>query len=419
MTKKNNTNKIKGEKTTILQILDGTDVDSEFYRDILRYIIGKRDGKIKPEIKNKDRNEVNKDNNSSNTEFRVWELSKWLLKNNRQLRDTNKGSKKSTYSKTHSKIQNVSSSLNKLIDLDLIVISKEGEPSLRNPKIPTKVYDVTLLGMLIASLVEFKILTKGTSEYKEALESLLKIWIIYIPPGNKEWGNYNYHFLKGLIERCKERYDEVVLTFLDSVRERAPDLIFNFGELRSKVNNMIFKKLIRDDEFRKLYFSCLNEFYIKNKYYNPNIERLIKFQFKLDVETHYERRLSQLLNFSSNTIQTFQYNIRSNNNFRSYEEAMKSDLIDKINSEIVFDYNIKNQWEQIRNENLLNCDKITILLKCKKCSKIYPFQLEIAMEIDNLSAYINRYESTVELYDIENDVNALYLKGMLSNNTVI
>jgi len=418
LTKGNITNKNRGGKITISQILDGTDVDSEFYRDILRYIIGKRNEETKPEIKNKVRKEDIRDNDSSNTEFRSWELSKWLLKNNRQLREANEGSKKSTYSKTHSKIQNVSSSLDKLIDLDLVVISKEDEPSLRNPKITTKVYDVTLLGMLIASLVEFKMLTKGTSEYKEALESLLKLWIIYIPPGNKEWRNYNYHFLKGLIERCKERYDDVVVAFMDSIRERASDLVFNFSELRSKVNNMIFKKLIRDDEFRELYFSYLNDFYIKNKYYDSNLERLIKFQFKLDVETHYERRLSQLLNFSSNTIQTFQYNIRSNNKIRSYEEAKESDHIDKINSEIVFDYNVKNQWEQIRNDNLLNYDKITILLKCKKCSKIYPFQLEMSQEITN-SDFINGNESTVQLYDIENDVNALYMKRILSNNAVI
>ena len=79
MSKKNNTNRSREIKITIRQILDGNDDDSEFYRDILRYIIGKKKGNIE--------NETGKKGNESKFEFRVWELCKWLLKNNRQLRD--------------------------------------------------------------------------------------------------------------------------------------------------------------------------------------------------------------------------------------------------------------------------------------------------------------------------------------------
>ena len=89
MTKKNNTNKSKGKKITISQILDSGDFDSEFYRDILRYIVGKKKGKIKSEVVyKKAKIEKNGEDkvDASNTEFRIWELSKWLLKNNHELR---------------------------------------------------------------------------------------------------------------------------------------------------------------------------------------------------------------------------------------------------------------------------------------------------------------------------------------------
>lgn len=51
-----------------------------------------------------------------------------------------------------------------------------------------------------------------------------------------------------------------MLVFFDSIREHSPDRIFNFGELRYKVNNIIFKKLISDNKFRGLYFRRLSEF---------------------------------------------------------------------------------------------------------------------------------------------------------------
>ena len=181
---------------------------------------------------------------------------------------------------------------------------------------------------------------------------------------------------------------------------------------------MIFEKLISDKKFRELYFNWLNEFCRENLI-PSNTKELIKFQFKLDVETRYERSLLQLLNFSSHSIKTFQWNMKPNNKNLTYNKVMDSDHFDNINSEIVFDSNLKNQWEQMRNMNLLNCDKITIFIKCTKCGSIYPLQLEILNETENLSDYIHKYGAMVKIYDLENNTNALYLKRMISTHTVI
>jgi len=98
----------------------------------------------------------------------------------------------------------------------------------------------------------------------------------------------------------------------------------------------------------------------------------------------------------------------------SLTKDKKRDRSHYINSETVFNYNIKNQWEEIRNKNLLNCDKITILMKCTKCSNIFPLPLEIWNEIEDLSDHIHKCGTKVEVYDLKNNINAQHLKVMLS-----
>ena len=91
---------------------------------------------------------------------------------------------------------------------------------------------------------EFAGLIKGTPEYRTALDSLFDLWIIYIPPGNKDYNNINYQFLVKLLKKCIGKYDQLLLDVLKFIRERTPNLVFNFSNLRYKTTNILFKKLI-------------------------------------------------------------------------------------------------------------------------------------------------------------------------------
>ena len=59
---------------------------------------------------------------------------------------------------------------------------------------------------------------------------------------------------------------------------------------------------------------------------------------------------------------------------KNYEDRLK---------EIVFTFEIKNNWEQLTNKNLLNRDIITIIKNCDKCNQIYSYPFEIEKESFN------------------------------------
>jgi hypothetical protein len=419
MIKKHNTNKNDKKNITISYILKEDDDDVQYYRDILLYTKLKSECKIEPEFgsnkKGHNNNVIdNNDDDISDTEFKVWYLTKWLLKHNRRLREAIKGSHERTSYKVHSEKQKASTYVNRLKELGLVDFRRT-ESSDRNNNTPTSIYEVTRLGLLIASIVEFKTLTKGTQKYKDSLKSFLNLWIDYIPEGNKDESNYNYYFIEGLVEKSLESHDDILLSFTESIREHAHYLTFNFGDLRYKVNNVIFEKLVSDIKFRELYLNWLKEFCRKSLIpANANTKDLIKFQFKLDVEAHYDRSLSQLLNFPSHYIKTFQRSMKPNIKNVTLAETMKKNRSRLVSLEIVFDYNLKYQWEQVRNKNLLNCNKIIVLGKCTKCGNIFPLPLEIWNEIGNLSDLVHKYGPKVNIYDIDNNTNAQYLKIILS-----
>ncbi|MBA3749571.1 MAG: hypothetical protein H0X03_01490 [Nitrosopumilus sp.] len=402
MTKKNNTNKTKEKKITISDILDENNDKTEIYKDIFQFIILKG--------KENSKNEIDPQQYFSNSGFRVWDLSKWLLKNNRELSEKFQGSHQSTYSKTHSKIQNVTTLLSNLEELNLIV-KGEKVPSLRNYKIETEIYNLSLDGILIASLIDFKKLQKGTSKYRSALESLFKLWVKYIPQGSKDHNNSNYHFLIRFLKNCVEKYDDILLDFLKFLRECKSDLVFNFSELRYKINNTIFKRLIVNKEFRNLYYNVLKD-YEADEMYLKNLQQLIKHQFKLDIETQIERYSSRFLNFPSYDMKRYQWSNKPRNQHLSYEEVIENNYDNDVYKERVFDYNIKNQWEKKRNENLINFNKITLIVKCDKCNQIYPYSFETEKEIIDKIICINCNQSKLKFYDFDNESNSLYLQEM-------
>jgi hypothetical protein len=106
--------------------------------------------------------------------------------------------------------------------------------------------------------------------------------------------------------------------------------------------------------------------------------------------------------------------MKPNNKNVKFAEAKKRNRSHLVSPEIVFDYNLKYQWEQVRNNNLLNCNKIIVLGKCAKCGNIFPLPLEIWNEIEDLSDLVQRYGPKVIIYDIGNNTNTQYLKIMLS-----
>ncbi len=408
MPKENNTNKLMDKKITIPGILNKGNPNTQIYRDIFRFIT----------LKSKENFENKSDPRKyfSNSEFRVRELINWLLENNREMRKEFWGAKQSMSYKAHSKTPYVTTRLEVLDELDLIKVAKKA-PSLRN-KSETEVYELSHYGVLIALMLDFEGLIKGTSEYRTALSSLFELWITYIPPGNKDYNNINYHFLVKLLKKCIGKYDDLLLCFLKFIRERTPNLVFNFSDLRYKTNNVIYKMLINNKDFRKLYYDELKGCELDDNY-PKDCQQLIRFQFKLDIEAEIERNSSRVLNFPSHDIKRFQRNGKQRNQRLSYGEAMENNYDEDILKEIVFSYWTKNEWERKRNENLLNCNIITLIIKCERCNQIYPYSFELETEAMDKLECNNCNQPKLKLYDFDNDSNSLYLQDMLSKYPAI
>ena len=95
-------------------------------------------------------------------------------------------------------------------------------------------------------------------------------------------------------------------------------------------------------------------------------------------------------------------------NLTRRENLSNPEIIKEIHQEIVLTFQIKSKWEIQRNANLSKYDVITVWVKCKNCSQIYPIPIEIEKEkLDQMECYHCK-NNTMEFYNFEQEMNKLF-----------
>ena len=419
------TNKNSEKKITIGEIVDTENNETAIYRDIFIFLA--------PRVKNllsnfeeimKQEHTFDKiipavdDNKYSESSFRIRELVNWLLENHRPFIDKFKGEKINMSNRAHSKTPYVEYKINKLIELNLLV-AKDKVESKRNKNLTTNTYDITPNGVLIVLTLDLPNYYKGSDEYKKTLKYLLDEWLGFIPEGYKAIHNYYYHFIVEIFNNCIENYDDILLHFFSLVQNYYNIVAINFSELRYMTNIALNKKIIDDNGFREFFYNLLYNFNLTrhlkvrlnpedDEVFVPQKQQLIKFQFKLDVENHIERNLSAVLKTKSFNIKLSQWAKRIENKpATTMREAFEHNNYTNINKEIVLDFEIKNKWEQERNHNLLDSDKIVLMTKCDDCNQIYPYPFEIEKESFNEITCKYCKGCNINYYDIEKETNGI------------
>lgn len=422
---KKNTNKNSERKITIGEILDTENNETDICRQIFKFLT--------PQIKQllTDFNEIENQHYELNnwedfnklfstsdkkedsvTSFRIRDLANWLVENHRPFIDQFEGSKITKANRAHTKTTYITNKVNKLVELGLLVIKRNKVESKRNKNLKTDICDITSKGVLIALTLDLPNYHKNSDEYKKTLKYLLEEWLGFIPAGYKDIHNYNYHFIVEIFNNCIENYDDILLHFFSLAQKHHNIVAINFSELRYMTNIEFYKKIIDDNEFREFFYNILYNFNLirhlkvhSNPEYDevfvPQKQQLIKFQFKLDVENFIERNLSAALKTKTFDVKLSQWAKRIENKPATMGEVFQHNNYMNIDKEIVLDFEIKNKWEQERNHNLLDLDRIALMIKCDNCNQIYPYPFEIEKESFNeiICRYCNGYN--IKYYDFK------------------
>ncbi len=415
MTIKKDSNRTRSlPSISITDLLENENKEIRIYQDILGFFITK----IQPLLDD----HIN-DIKSSYADFRTRELVNWLLENNSELVNEFLNSRIKKSYRAHSKTPLIVKRLEKLMELGLLIKTEDKVESLRN-KDPTDLYTITARGTLLALSLDIHNHNKRSNKYKKILEFLLKRSLIYLSPGYRDWHNHYYHFLKEILENCVAEHSDIVLSFIDLFQDYQNGHDINFSELRSRINPIFFKEMVIDKKFRSLFCKTLQDFRISSllkidpnestaREFMASARYLLKFQFKLDVEDHIERTISEFLKYESRNIREFQWEKRNDKINISSKEIFEEDNIKNISEEIVLDFEIKNQWEMERNRNLPQNERTTILVKCLQCNLIYPISFGIEKEILNEIKCKSCKTTSVRLYDFENESNSEYHRRLL------
>lgn len=410
------TNKKDELKISIRDILDLHENGAVIYRDILKYLTTD----VKESILKYHHNNTE----TVKTSFRIRDLVKWLLENNRQImsefRDKPRMNKGNW---AHTKTPMITKRVDHLIKLQLVEKNEEKVPSRRNSNIPTELFEITNLGRLVALTLDLKYNNRMSNEHKIILKYMLERWLEIIPDSYKNVNNIHYYFIKYVIEKCLCHADNIVEDFFVIIMHcsRGNGYFINFSDLRYKLNQTFVRHIIRDKQFQSLYNKSLDEIgksntIVNNFQYSADIssstnwKNLITSQFKLDVESNLEKRLSECLKIDP--IQRRKYLWQKKNDCltlstkKLLEEEIKSNggYLDVT----ILDYDIKYAWEILRNENLSYLSAITMIGKCQKCLQIYPMTLDIEKDsLDEMKCKLCN-NSSVTLYDIDDEVMSDY-----------
>lgn len=328
--------------------------------------------------------------------FKPRTLCNWLLHNNVDLRNEFSGQPYTMSERAHKIGTRISTRLEKLIELGVLSIDDEEIESERNKEITYR-YHVERSGFLIASMLNLQNFSNSSKEYKRILEFILKRILEIIPQPYKNSGNYYYYFLEELLCNCIDNHQDILYYFFNIVLQNQYNLLINFSSLRIKINARIYRKIIGDDNFRLLFYRSLYEF--KTGFwlrvsqskdiedFRINQERkeaiqLIKMQLKLDIEAQIDKDISEVLKISTDLAKSVQYRNRQNKAV-SQKNLLDDHKIDRLIAEPVLDFEVRNEWEKERNNNLSNPDLLTLIIRCSnlECNRIYPYSFEIEKEI--------------------------------------
>ncbi len=72
--------------------------------------------------------------------------------------------------------------------------------------------------------------------------------------------NYHYYFIRSMLNKCVDGYNDILQYFFDYIAYRSLDPSTNFSVLRYNINNEFFKKIINDDDFKLLFYNTLDNF---------------------------------------------------------------------------------------------------------------------------------------------------------------
>jgi hypothetical protein len=170
--------------------------------------------------------------------------------------------------------------------------------------------------------------------------------------------------------------------------------------------------MIHENEFRLLYYETLNNFKTPLFSKEPhdetdkkllnielkNIEasiQIIKTCFKSDIESQIDKDMWEYLKNDTHMTKSFQF---ANNHKKHFSSADVFDngLFEQIERESVFDYQIRNEWERVKNKNL-DSNKITMIIKCQKCNRLFSYLYDIESEMLD--------KTGVKPYDFVNEIN--------------
>ncbi|MDF0680303.1 MAG: hypothetical protein P0116_05000 [Candidatus Nitrosocosmicus sp.] len=132
-----------------------------------------------------------------------------------------------------------------------------------------------------------------------------------------------------------------------------------------------------------------------------NIEasrQMIKICFKSDIESQIDKDMWEYLKNDTHMTKSFQFAHNHKERF-SDADVFDKGLYAQIERERIFDYQIRNEWERVKINNL-HSNKITMIVKCQKCNRLISYLYDI--EHDMLD------KVGLKPYDFVNEINHVF-----------
>jgi hypothetical protein len=437
---KSNTKLKKKKVLTIEQILEFREDNKEYdeedkielrlYRDIIEFFIN-LDGEksVKQEDRSVKLDELDEkpsviyeiDEIRFREVFRSRALCNWLLSHNRDLILEFADSRIAKTYRAHTIDARISKRIEKLVNLGLVMVDDDKVDSERG-KSKTHQYIVSRNGMVVASLLNLQKLTKDSTRYKKNLQFILNRFMEFIPHTYRKPDNYYYYFLKEILQNCFNQHQDILFYFFNLMLQYQSGLLINFSVIRSKLNTLFFRNIIKDKDFRLAFYNSLREFNtsfwiraLKDKSIETLIyeekskaQQLIRTQFKLDIESQIDKDISEVLKTDTYMTKSFQFSTKVQKHFTE-RDIIKKGLFEQIQQQCVLDYPIRNNWELKRNSNLLDSNSITIITKCQRCGFISPYSIELETEaIEQVICQQCKERGGIESYDFINEMNHIF-----------
>ena len=245
--------------------------------------------------------------------------------------------------------------------------------------------------MLVALTLEINRCNKKSERYQKLFRLKLDKYLEAIPEIYKSGDNYYYYFLESILDKCVSRYDELLENLFDNIRYHSFGVTINFSNLRYDMNNIFFRRIIQDSDFKVLFYDTLRSFQPplipklspsnkdkklvgSDRKNLQEVRKMVRICFKLDVETQIDIAFSAYL---KNNYTLVKSTVITDNQEKDSEILSKTDKYEIIEKEKTVDYKTRIMWEKGRMDNLSNPDTITLVLICTNCDRLYPYSLNI------------------------------------------